>query len=170
LQPRAIVTARDGAKCGLCTAEGRGYPSIMKSCPTPCHSAHRSLMCFCRNQLTRIVMLVLGILSLPSVGARAMQGPHCAKHEHSALHPAQHQAVSTHPASVQSGTPHDCPHCPARECAQVVPCTTSTNPVTAAASLVVTESSPGHVGLPIVRAHLHSRTHEPPTPPPQLIA
>jgi hypothetical protein len=122
-----------------------------------------------RSRITNILMLVLGILSVPSVGARAMQGPHCAKHEQPTLHPA-HQASSAHPESVQPGTPHDCPHCPARECAHVVPCATSTSPVTAAASLVVTESSPGHVGVRTVRTHARSRTHEPPTPPPQLIA
>ena len=123
-----------------------------------------------RSRITKILMLLLGILSTPSVGARALQGPHCAKHEQSALHPAHHQASSAHAASVQPGTQHDCPHCPATECAHLVPCATSTSPVTAAASLVVTESSPGHVGVPTVRTHARSRTHEPPTPPPQLIA
>ena len=123
-----------------------------------------------RSRITKILMLVLGVLSTPNVGARAVQGPHCAKHEQSALHPAHHQASSAHAASVQPGTQHDCPHCPATECAHLVPCATSTNPVTAAVSLVVTEFSPGHVGVPTVRTHARSRTHEPPTPPPQLIA
>jgi hypothetical protein len=155
----------------LTPVESTGYPSIMNSRRRPRHFAHRRSPRLYRSRISRIVMLVVGVLSVPSVGVRAMQRPHCAQHTQSAHVVANHhQPSSAHTAAVQPGSQHECPHCPARDCAHLVPCNTSTSPVTAAATLLVTALSPDPVGVPPVRAYMHSRTHQPPTPPPQLIA
>jgi hypothetical protein len=127
------------------------------------------------GRMTRILMLVLGILSVPSVGPTAMQRPHCAQHESSAMHPEAHSGTHQMPASTDStfwdsATQHECPHCPATECARVAPCTTSSNAAISATPLAVTQSTTRRAVLRRVGHHLYSTTHQPPTPPPQLIS
>lgn len=127
------------------------------------------------RQITRVVMLVLGILSVPSVGPAAMQRPHCAQHGPSARHQEAHSGARHHmpapvPASWESATKHDCPHCPATECARVAPCTTSSTAAVSVPSLTVTQSGTNRVIPRRVQHQLYSRTHQPPTPPPQLIS
>lgn len=126
-----------------------------------------------RNQITRIVMLVLGVLSVPSFGSAAMQRPHCAQHGPSALQAHsgdEHQMPEPHSTSWTSATEHDCPHCPATECARAAPCTTSSNAAVSATSHAVTQSGADGATPRRVQPPLYSRTHQPPTPPPQLIS
>src|SRR3982751_6378608 len=97
-----------------------------------------------RSRPARLVMLLLAVVSVPSVGAGAMQRPHCTLHEHSAG--ADHRTDQPHHTTWQSSTPHECPHCPATECAHAVPCTTSASPVITAAVPVIAEPSGDQVG------------------------
>ena len=127
------------------------------------------------HQITRVVMLVLGVLSVPSVGPAAMQRPHCARHEPSAMHQEAHsgdgqQMPESRSTSWGSPTRHDCPHCPATECARVAPCTTSSNAAISVTSLPVTQPATHRANLRRVQHRLYSTTHQPPTPPPQLIS
>jgi hypothetical protein len=120
------------------------------------------------NRIVRMALLVLGILSVPSIRLGAAQRPHCSKHEPSSS--GHDQAVPVHAMVLQPGSRHECPHCPATECAHLVPCSATTSLVLAAASCIAAKLLPQEVGLPALQCHAHSRTHEPPTPPPQLIA
>lgn len=127
------------------------------------------------SQITRVLMLGLGILSVPSVGPAAMQRPHCARHNPSAIHQVAHsggghQMADPGPKSWETATKHDCPHCSATECAWVAPCTTSSNAAVSATSPAVTQSATDRATPRRVQPHLYSTTHQPPTPPPQLIA
>lgn len=127
------------------------------------------------GRLTRMSMLVLGVLSVPSVGPAAMQRPHCAQHDPSAVHRGAHSGTHQVPASNDatswdSATQHECPHCPATECARVAPCTTSSNAAVSVTAPAVTQSATHRAILPRIQHHLYSTTHQPPTPPPQLIS
>jgi len=145
-----------------------GYAAPMR-CRMPIFGALRM------RQITRVVMLGLGVLSVPSVGPAAMQRPHCAQHTPSGIHReahsgGRHQMPDPVPTSWESATKHDCPHCPATECARVAPCTTSSNPAVSVPSLAVTQSATNRVIPRRVQHQLYSTTHQPPTPPPQLIS
>ena len=127
------------------------------------------------RQISRVLMLVLGVLSVPSVGPGAMQRPHCAQHDSSALHQNGHsgdgqQVPAPRPTSWDGVTDHNCPHCPATECARVAPCTTSSNAAVSGTSLEVSQSVTHRATLPRVQHHLYSIIHRPLTPPPQLIS
>jgi hypothetical protein len=124
------------------------------------------------SRLSRMLMLVLGVVSVPSIGPAAMQRPHCAQHVPS---PGNHVAHSgdTHRAEPtlvawESGTKHTCPHCPATECARIAPCTASSNAAISETSLIVPDPVSDRVGVRRVRVRPYSATHQPPTPPPQL--
>lgn len=127
------------------------------------------------SRVTRVVMLAVGVLSVPSVGPAAMQRPHCAQHTHSGIHreahsSGRHQMPDPVPISWESATKHDCPHCPATECARLAPCATSSNAAVAVPPLAVTQSAT-HRALPRRVQHgFYSTTHQPPAPPPQLIS
>jgi hypothetical protein len=145
-----------------------GYPAPMR-CRT------RPPIALRMRRIIRVVMLVLGVLSVPSVGPAAMQGPHCAQHTPSAMHQGAHsgngqQMPEPGSTSWESGTQHDCPHCPATECARVAPCTTSSNAAVSVTSPAVNQSVTHRAGLRRAQHHLFSTTHQPPTPPPQLIS
>jgi len=126
------------------------------------------------GRMTRMLMLVLGVLSVPSIGPAAMQRPHCAQHVRSPGHQVPHSG-DTHQAgpalvSWESATEHACPHCPATDCARIAPCTASSNAAISEASLTVPDPVSDRVGVRRVRVHPYSATHQPPTPPPQLIS
>ena len=128
-----------------------------------------------RCMMVRVLMLFLGVVGVPSTGLAAMQRPHCAQHdpsaEHQGPHSGTHQApASTDSASWDSGTQHECPHCPASECARVAPCTVSSNAAVSEASATVPDPVADRVGVRRMRVHPYSATHQPPTPPPQLIS
>ena len=127
------------------------------------------------SHITRAVMLLFGALSVPSMGPAAMQPPHCTQHGPSATHQKGHsgdgqQVPAPRSASWDGSTNHDCPHCPATECARVAPCTTSSNAAVSTTSLEVSQSVTHRATLGTGRHHLYSIIHQPPTPPPQLIS
>jgi hypothetical protein len=148
--------------------------------PGPGYAARMSrgthtLLAWPMGQFTRMLMLVLGILSVPSVGPAAMQRPHCTRHDTSAIHRVAHSGPhqvpeSPHSTSWNSTTQHECPHCPARDCARVAPCTTSSNATISETALTVADPVSDRLSVRRVRVHPHSATHQPPTPPPQLIS
>lgn len=148
---------------------GTGYAVPMR-CRT--HSSLALRM----GQIARMLMLVLGVLSVPSVGPAAMQRPHCAQHDPSAIDPKAHTGDThrvpepTNSTSWEGGTDHNCPHCPATECARVAPCTSSSNSAILEASLTVCDLTTDHVRVRRVPVHPYSSTQQPPTPPPQLIS
>lgn len=121
-------------------------------------------------------MLVLGILGVPSVGPAAMQRPHCSAHGSAVMDQqmhsrSTHQApASTDPASWESSSGHECPHCPATECARVAPCASASTAVILEASLAVSDLATARVRVRRVQVHPYSSIQQPPTPPPQLIS
>jgi hypothetical protein len=129
-----------------------------------------------KRRITSILMLVLGVLAVPSLGQSAMQRPHCAQHETAAGEQTAH-AGGTHQmpepgssSSWESPDQHDCPHCPPRECAQVAPCSTSPTATIIEGSGSVVALAVDHVQLPRPLVQPGSTNHEPPTPPPQPIS
>src|SRR6476661_2978074 len=119
-----------------------------------------------RSRIGRIVVLVLAILSLPGTGLGAVHRPHCTTHPGSS--PGHHQAASVHTGMLQPGIPHECPHCPATECANQVPCTGSNTLLVSAGPVPRSEPSSHRVTVSPLPCTVRSRTHQPPTPPPQL--
>ena len=126
----------------------------------------------CRmGRLTRMLMLALGIVSVPSVGPAAMQRHDPAAVPHEAHSGGRHRVPEpTQSTSWQEASEHACPHCPATDCARIAPCTTSSNAAIAVASLTVTQTATRRVIARRVRVHPYSTTHRPPVPPPQLIS
>ena len=129
----------------------------------------------CTRRSTRILMLVLGVLAVPSLGPAAMQRSHCAQHdttgEHTAHAGGSHQMPE--PGSSSSWEPssqHECAHCPPTECAQVAACTTSTTATIIEVSGAVISLAVDRVRLPRLLVQPASTNHEPPTPPPQPIS
>ena len=128
-----------------------------------------------RCMMARVLMLPLGLLSVPSIGLAAMQRPHCAQHSPSAVHQEAHpgtgqQAPESSSTSWDDTTSHDCPHCPATDCARVAPCSTSLNVAVSVTSLAVTQSASHRAVLHRLQHIPYSTIHQPPTPPPQLIS
>ena len=128
-----------------------------------------------RSRITRILMLVLGVLAVPSLGPAAMQRPHCAQHDTAGEHTAHAggpQQLSEPGASLswRSSSQHECAHCPPTECAQVAACTTSTTATIIEVSGAVISLAIDRVTLPRLLVQPASTNHEPPTPPPQLIS
>ena len=164
----SLITAIMAPEFLVARQHRNGYAASMR-CRMPPGIALRL------SHITRVVMLVLGVFSVPSVGSAAMQRPHCAQHAPSAIHQQAHagdgqQMPAPRSTSWESATEHDCPHCPATECARVAPCATSSNAAITAMSLAVTQSATHRAVLRRVQHRLYSRTHQPPTPPPQLIS
>src|SRR5688572_23611595 len=129
-----------------------------------------------RSRITRILMLVLGVLAVPSVGTAAMQRPHCAQHDTApgaqTTHGngAHHTHAPNSSTTWQSGSQHDCPHCPPTECAQIAPCTTSPTATIVEGSGTVIPLMVRTELIPKLPVQPGSTTHEPPTPPPQQIS
>lgn len=120
------------------------------------------------------VLLVVAILSAPTPASAAGLGSHCARHGASAMHMAAaghaDMGGGPHHLSWQPAAPGDCPHCPASDCARLLPCASTT----AVAALLRSDdlTLPAVHGDRIRRASaaVHSTIPAPPTPPPQLIA
>src|SRR3982751_5362868 len=121
-----------------------------------------------RSRIVSIMSMLLGILSLPGTGLGSVRRPHCTTHQDSS--PGHHQAASVHTGVLQPVIPHECPHCPATECANQVPCTGWSNLLLSACPVPGSEPSSYRVSMPALPGTVHSRSHQPPTPPPQLIA
>jgi len=136
----------------------------------------RTLLPLRMSRVIRFWLLIPGVLSVPNVGLAALQRPHCNQHERSSMHqPAdagdRHQATKPiASASWKNGTQHNCPHCPATECARIAPCTTSSSAAVLEASPAVSDPVSNRVRARRVLVHPYSATHQPPTPPPQLIS
>ena len=123
----------------------------------------------------RLLMLILGIAGVPSVGPQALQRPHCAQHE-MALHRMVNTAATLPVKRAQDaqawteGHDHDCPHCPASDCASLSPCAGSSTTAIATASAAVAKICGHRVAIYLARERPFSATTPPDTPPPQLIA
>lgn len=126
------------------------------------HSALRART----RPFVRILMLVLGVLAMPSAGQALLNGSHCARHDAPAHGPGMRMADGHAPALWQSASSHACPHCPANECARFVPCA-------GGASSIVAATAPVSAAPPTTRIRLRpfddsarSVPRQPPTPPP----
>lgn len=165
---RVVGTREASSACLVASRPDTGYAARMSR---RTHTWLASPM----GQFTRALMLVLGILSVPSVGPAAMQRPHSTQHERSGIHGDGHSGMHqvpepTHSTSWDGATQHECPHCPVTECARVSPCSASSNAAISEASLTVSDPDSDRVSGRRVRVHPYSATHQPPTPPPQLIS
>lgn len=142
----------------------------------PDMSARKRILKVPRPRLSvGLLMLLLGIVSMPSIGLKAIERPHCAQHEQAGRH-ERHLASLVIVAHAQ-GQPawtqahdHGCPHCPASECARVAPCTGSTTTAVAPSRAVVEDLDAHRVAVDLTRQLAHSAVSPPATPPPQLIA
>lgn len=122
-----------------------------------------------------LLMLVLGIASVPNVGLSALHRSHCTRHA-GALINGGHVVASPHTvpgdesATWTKAASHDCAHCPASECARTAPCTSAS--MTALTPVGVDVIDLQAIRLPgrFVRDSAPSASYPPDTPPPQLIA
>jgi hypothetical protein len=121
-----------------------------------------------------LLMLLLGIAGVPSTASAALQRPHYAQHEQTGQHDRP-TASSTIVAQAQGQIAwtnhqgHECPHCPAFECARVSPCAGSLTAI--APSCKAIADPQGHrVVIDRLRQVARSAVPAPPSPPPQLIA
>jgi hypothetical protein len=126
------------------------------------------------SRMMGLLMLLLGIAGVPSTGLAALQRPHCAQHELTRQHDRR-TASSTNVAQAQGQITwtnhqgHECPHCPASECARVSPC--AGTPTAVAPTRTSIADPQGHrVVIDRLRQLARSAIPAPPTPPPQLIA
>ena len=123
----------------------------------------------------RVLMLVLTIVSVPSVGLDALQRPHCVQHDASAVH-AGHAISLQHTSSAARSrrwtrpSTHECPHCPASECSWVSPCTGSTSTALSPTAVDMLSHFTHRVGVKSVRERADSAIPSTDTPPPQAIA
>jgi hypothetical protein len=125
--------------------------------------------------LVRTVMLVLGILAMPSTGQAAVNGSHCVRHEAAALqmgHAGGMDAMTPlHQAAAwQDASPHTCPHCPASECARIAPCAGASSSVIAVSVPTPIAFSTDRVRIFPIRNAVYSVFRQPPTPPPLLVS
>ena len=128
-----------------------------------------------RSGVTRALMLVIGVLAYPSSGLIAPDGSDCTEHKESSKHQKMGQS-SGHwmpdPGSTSwdAGSTHDCPHCAPTECVRLAPCAASTMATAPLESFAGIHLPVGHVRALRLEIHSCSTTHQPPTPPPQLIS
>src|SRR5262245_62870877 len=75
--------------------------------------------------VTRLVMLALSLLGLPSVTLSAHQATHCSAGMavgHSATGVPDHHASRPATSRWITGSSHECPHCPPSECIRMAAC------------------------------------------------
>jgi hypothetical protein len=120
-----------------------------------------------------LLMVILGIMSVPSLGMGAWQRPHCAQHG-TAIHVghgvASDRAPSHGAPTWTRGTNHECSHCPASECAKVSPCASSTTTALSPKGIGMTGCPVHRVIIDLAGEQAASADFPPDTPPPQLIA
>ena len=123
----------------------------------------------------RLLMFVLGIVATPSIGLASMRRPHCAQHEQTPSHDSQ--GIRSGGMADRPTGPiwthrhyHECPHCPASECARTSPCTGTGTAAVRSATTVVTSLDGHRVARKVERERAHSALSPPGTPPPQPIA
>jgi hypothetical protein len=127
------------------------------------------------GRAVRSLMLVLGVASVPSVGLTMPERSHCAQHESMSRHEGNgsDRTSPAHDLDSPAWTQHhdhDCPHCPATECARVSPCSGSTTTALIATSVAVADLNGHRVAVDLARVQAFSSTSQPDTPPPQPIA
>ena len=126
------------------------------------------------RRVFQLVMLLLAVVSLSGLGPDVLQRSHCAQHEvsaHAAHTPAvQHPGQAPEGATWRAHDQHDCPHCPASECARVSPCSSSTFSVLSPRAIELAGFLGHRVAVRPVRDRADSATSSPVNPPPQLIA
>jgi hypothetical protein len=127
------------------------------------------------SRTIRLLMLLLGIGSVPSVGVDALKRPHSAQHESA----GQHERHIASTATIVSGQDQQawtdrqersCTHCPASECARVSPCSGSATTAVPPSRAVVADPHGHRVTIDLFRQLAHSAVSTPLTSPPQLIA
>jgi hypothetical protein len=133
-----------------------------------------SVLALSHGRVLRCLMLVLGVLSAPSIGVETLQRPHCSQHEHASHHhgygSASMDAHGPDSATWTQAHDHRCPHCPATECARVSPCSGSTSSALTPADVAVTDITAHRVAVDLASTQAVSAVSQPDTPPPQLIA
>lgn len=121
----------------------------------------------------RTLMLVVGVLGMPSAGQAVVNGSHCVRHDVSASQPAHtgdmHQMAGTH-AAWQDASSHTCPHCPASECARIAPCAGGGASALVAAAPELGAPAAGRSRTSVTDDRARSALPRPTTPPPVLIA
>ena len=145
-----------------------GYTSLMIGLLySPLRGSPRSLV--------RTLMLVLGILAMPSTGQAAVNGSHCARHE-AATFQMEHAGgmdammLGHQVAAWQDASSHTCPHCPASECPRIAPCAGASSSVIAVSAPTPIAFSTDRVRIFPIRDAVHSVLRQPPTPPPLLVS
>jgi hypothetical protein len=123
----------------------------------------------------RLLMMVIGIASVPSVGPEALQRPHCVQHRAAAIHgghlPASQQvAAGRESPSWTKAATHNCPHCPDSECARAARCASSPLTALSPTRVAVNQNRGSRTTVRLDRDHALSVPSSPETPPPQLIA
>ena len=133
----------------------------------------RALLRKRRRLFLRTLMLVLGVLGMPSAGQAVVNGSHCVRHDVSASQPAHagdmHQMAGTH-AAWQDASSHTCPHCPASECARIAPCAGSSASALVAEAPQLGTLAAGRIQPFPADNRARSIRPKPSTPPPVLIA
>jgi hypothetical protein len=126
------------------------------------------------SKVRRLFLVVVAILATPGLGLAQAQRSHCAGHATSAMHAGEpaigHGQDHSSTASWTRPSHSDCPHCPATTCASVAPCSVSGSSVAAPTVLTISSLPTHHWRTARTQVSLHSRTYQPPTPPPQSIA
>jgi hypothetical protein len=127
------------------------------------------------HRWTGRALLLVSIFRLLEAANLPVEGSHCAQHGASAIHLMGVGAVQQMPQgagmpSWQGPSHSDCPHCPASECARLVPCATTTIVAVATRPDRMVRGAIHRSSVLPVRLPFRSATHPPPTPPPQLIA
>lgn len=123
--------------------------------------------------LVRVMMLALGVLAMPSAGQVLLYNPHCAPHNDSIqpVHDGGMHGMASQPTPMwQSASPHQCPHCPASECARIPPCSSGSSSLIAATAPVSATVSAGRRWVRPFDDSAHSVLQQPPTPPPLLVS
>src|SRR5215203_5650636 len=125
--------------------------------------------------IIRTLMLVIAVFAVPSLRLTAMQCPPCARPDGSSMHQEMshgsgHRMAGPAPALWDDDSTHECPHCPASQCARIAPCASSSNAAAVMTPFVVTHTASDQAMPARVPRQLFSTSHQPPTPPPQLIS
>jgi hypothetical protein len=120
-------------------------------------------------------MLMLALIGVPSVGAGALQRPHCVQHEAYVVHAEhrpgnQHTSPAHESAAWSTRTSHQCTHCPASECVRLSPCSGATSTAVSAAAASLPGLSTSRVGVQAAGDRADSALPPTDTPPPQPIA
>jgi hypothetical protein len=127
------------------------------------------------GRTAKVLMLILGIMSVPNMRLDALQHPHCTPHGAISLHRGHSSAASpTNPRGESRtwapATDHECPHCPASECARIAPCASSTTTALSPAGFSLVSLHDHRTAVDPGHERASSINSPPDTPPPQVIA